>query len=548
MKKYLLYIIAAVMCCTTACDDFLTPEPSDKYPETVGFSSEENTKLYVNTFYPVLSHYGLFGGAYLSGNMYVDGLTDIEKCAGSTIGSNGAVANMYATTPSLITSDQNSLDIWTNAYYNIRLINEFLDGIDKNATYAESIKTRFKAEARFFRGYLYFLLMRNHGSVILLTELTSDPIHSRSEASDCWDFIESEFDFAAANLPEAWPIADAGRVTKGAAFAMKSRAMLYAERWQSAFNAADSVLAMVTDGTYKLADNYADAFGSYSNDGNKEAILEYNYSYPQLTHSFDYIASPGGDNTGYGGDIQPTQELVESYEKAGGGIVDWSEWHANGVTTTPPWATLEPRFQATVLYNGSTWKGRTIETYDGGTDGWVAYPPVVGSNKGASVTGYYLKKYVDETHTDLVNRASSQPMVEIRLAEVYLNYAEAAYKLTKTAEANFGLDKVRGRVGLNTGLNLTGTALFAQIKKERKIELACEGQRYWDLRRWKDAETVLTGLYVHGLKPVFDGSTFTYDYITCDDLPRQFPEKFYAFPILSSERSNNPACLQIPGW
>jgi len=546
MKKYLLYICIAVVGLVTACDDFLTPDPTDRYPESAAFSSEENARLYINYFYPILSNYGLFGTAYLSGCLYVDGLTDIEKCAGSTIGSNGAVANLYAYTPSLISPDQNALDIWADAYKYIRRINEFLEGVE-TASYSEDIKTRFKAEARFFRADLYFMLMRNHGSVILITSLTTEPSHPRSDAETCWDFIEDEFDYAAENLPEAWTGEDAGRVTKGAAYAMKSRAMLYAERWQSAYDAATEVLDMVP-GTYDLASNYEDAFGSYFS-GNSEAILEYNYSYPNLTHSFDNIVSPGGDNPGFGGDIQPTQELVESYETAEGDVVDWSEWHANGVTTTPPWETLEPRFQATVLYNGSTWKGRTIETFDGGVDGWVAYPPAVGSNKGASETGYYLKKYLDETHIDLVNVLSSQPWIEIRLAEVYLNRAEAAYHIGNLDNvANADLDAVRGRVGLPTNLNLSGTALLNKIKHERKIELAFEGQRYWDLRRWKDAIAVLDGLRVHGIKPVFDGSNFTYDYIECDDADRKFPERFYAFPIQTAERANNPACLQIEGW
>jgi len=545
MNRYFLsLIIAMAMLCITGCEKFLTPEPTDKYSVTVAFSSEQNAKLYVNSFYPILSHYGLYGSAYLTGTMYVDGLTDIIKTAGSTIGSNGAVANMYATNPSLITPDQNSLDIWTNAYYNIRLINEFLDGLNSSKL-DETVKTELNAEARFFRGYLYFMLMRNHGSVVLMKELTSDPIHPRSSTAECWDFVESDLDFAAQNLPQAWESYEAGRITKGAAYAMKSRAMLYAERWQSAYDAANEVLGMT--GSYALNASYSKAFGSYFTDNNKEAILEYEYSYPNLTHNYDGITSPGGDHSGFGGDIEPTQELVESYEKAGGGKVDWTAWHAGSVTETPPWETLEPRFQATVLYNGASWKGRTIEPYSGGVDGWVAYPPAAGSNKGASVTGYYLKKNVDETHTDLINKASSQTLVEIRLAEVYLNMAEAAYNLSKVSEANNGINAVRQRVGL-PALNLSGTSLLNQIKNERKIELAGEGQRYWDLRRWKDAVSKLNGIYVHGIKVTKTGESFTYDYITCDDLPRQFPDKFYAFPILSSERANNPACEQITGW
>lgn len=548
MKKHFIYItITSVLLAVTGCEKFLTPDPTDRYSENTAFSNEENAKLYVNSFYPILNYYGLFGSAYLTGNMYTDGLSDIIKAAGSTIGSNGAIANIYATTPGQITPDQNALGIWNNAYYYIRLINEFLTGL-QNSKLSDAVKKRLSAEARFFRGDLYFLLMRNHGSVILLTELTTEKNNPRSAAAACWDAVAADLDFAAANLPQTRTGADAGRITKGAAYALKSRAMLYAERWQAAYDAASAVLNMVNDGTYALNPSYKNAFGTYAG-GNKEAVLEFAYSYPKLTHRYDAIASPGGDDDlyEYGGDVQPTQELVEMYEKNGGGAVDWSAWHNTGVTATPPWATLEPRFQATVLYNGAVWKGRAIQPYTGGKDGWTAYPPAAGSNRGASETGYYLKKYLDETHTDLVNIASSQPVVEIRLAEVWLNYAEAAYHLSKTADANNGINAVRNRVGLPS-LNLSGDALLSRIKKERTIELAGEGHHYWDLRRWKDAVGTLTGLYVHGLKANNAGGSFSYDYITCDDAPRQFPAKLYAFPILSSELVNNTACTQIEGW
>lgn len=548
MKKQILYlIIVFTVAIAAACNKFLTPAPTDKYSENVAFSSEANAKLYVNSFYPILSYYGLFGSSYLGGNMYTDGLTDIIKTAGSTIGSNGAIANIYATTPGQITPDQNSLSIWDNAYYYIRLINEFITGLQASGL-QDTVKTQLSAESRFFRGYLYFLLMRNHGSVILLTELTTDKNNPRSDSAACWDIVASDLDYAAKNLPQTRASYDFGRITSGAAYAIKSRAMLYAGRWQSAYDAASAVITMANGGTYALNASYANAFHSYGS-GNREAILEYDYSYPQLTHSYDAIVSPGGDDAlyPYGGDVQPTQELVEMYEKAGGGAVDWSAWHTTGVTDDPPYASLEPRFQATVLYNGVNWKGSTIQTYIGGNGGWTAYPPAGGSNRGASETGYYMKKYLDSTHTDLVNIASSQPMVEIRLAEVYLNFAEAAYQLAKTADANTGINIVRNRVGLPS-LNLNGNALLSQIKKERTIELAGEGQHYWDLRRWKDAETTLSGIYVHGLKITDIGSSYSYDYISCDDTQRSFPAKLYAFPIPSTELNNNTACTQIAGW
>lgn len=544
-KKYILLVAFAFG--LSACNDFLEPEPTTQYSENVAFSSEANAKLYVNSFYTILNRYGLFGDAYLGGNMYTDGLTDIIKTGGSTIGSNGAVANLYATDPSLITSDQNSLDIWSNAYYNIRLINEFLEGLAASDL-SDDVKTRLSAEARFFRGYLYFLLTRNHGSVIILTELTTEPNNDRSEANACWDQVEADLNFAAENLPQGWDASDYGRVTSGAAYAIKSRAMLFAERWQSALDASERIMEMVTNGVYQLNASYANAFLSY-NGGNRESILEFNYSYPQLIHNYDAIASPGGDDALYefGGDVQPTQELVEMYEIAGGGTVDWSAWHETGVTTSPPWSNLEPRFQATVLYNGATWKNRAIQTYVGGSDGWVAYPPAGGSNRGATVTGYYLKKYLNESHSDLVNIESAQTMVEVRLAEVYLNRAEAAYFLNNTSVANASINAVRNRVGLPS-LSLSGNALLSRIKRERTVELAGEGHHYWDLRRWRDAEATLTGLYVHGIRATAVGDSFVYDYIVSDDAPRQFLSRLYAFPILSSELVNNTALTQISGW
>ena len=122
MKKLLFYILIIFgIILYSSCNKFLTPDPTDKYSESVAFNSADNAKLYVNSFYPILSYYGLFGSAYLNGNMYTDGLTDIVKTAGSVIGSNGAIANIYATTPSQITPDQNSLGIWDNAYYYMRL-------------------------------------------------------------------------------------------------------------------------------------------------------------------------------------------------------------------------------------------------------------------------------------------------------------------------------------------------------------------------------------------------------------------------------------------
>ena len=150
-----------------------------------------------------------------------------------------------------------------------------------------------------------------------------------------------------------------GRLTSGAAYAMLSRAMLYAERWDDARIAAEKVMGMGYE--LEAKEDYSNAFKA----GSKEAILQYCYDKSStVTHDFDGYMVPGGDkaldgNSMTGGFGTPTQEMVESYEYAdGSGFPDWSAWHtAEGTTTTPPYAKLEPRFKATILYNGATWKG-----------------------------------------------------------------------------------------------------------------------------------------------------------------------------------------------
>jgi hypothetical protein len=291
--------------------------------------------------------------------------------------------------------------------------------------------------------------------------------------------------------------------------------------------------------------------------GNNEAIIQYQFDrINDVTHSFDFYYTPGGDyalhgETG-GGYGTPTQEMVESYEYANGGFPDWNPWHGT-TTDTPPYAKLEPRFHATILYNGATWKNRTIEPFVGGADGWCTWN-LEREPKGRTTTGYYLRKMVDETHDVIAYSGGIQPLMVMRYAEVLLNKAEACYKSSTPdiASANEAVKAIRARVGLPYE-NKEGNELWAAIRQERKVELAYEGLWYWDLRRWKVAHKNypegLTGYQQHGLKieKNSDG-TFTYTYVSVDDQNRNFPEKMYRFPMPSGELSNNGAVDQYPEW
>ena len=208
--------------------------------------------------------------------------------------------------------------------------------------------------------------------------------------------------------------------------------------------------------------------------GNTESILEYEYNKEGVTHNFDDNFTPGGDPGRVLGALgNPTQEMVESYELATGGMPDWSAWHnEQGTMEIPPYDLLEPRFAATILYNGAEWKGRKIEPYEGGADGFMMWKQKP-TNEGKTVTGYFLRKLVDESHDLSAYSRSVQPWIAIRYAEVLLNYAEASAKSSDPdgeKNARTALNQVRARVGLPK-VNNRGDELLETIYHERKVVL-----------------------------------------------------------------------------
>lgn len=544
MKKKFYLLLFASLLGFGSCSTYLDPQPHDRLSEIVAWSSVKNANLYVDGFYSYLPGYSIFSTGQFGGSGNTDGLTDMLKYGSSAPGAGNA--NLYATEPTKISADQNAMGIWEEAYGRIRRLNEFLQGLDNFAKFDETSKLQLKAQTLFFRGYLYYLLTMRHGSVVLLKQLTTEKNNARSPENECWNLVAEDLDFAINNLPVEWDAANQGRITKGAALALKSRAMLYAERWEDAKVAAEAVMALKATGTYALNAQYKDAFKSTSL-GNKESILEVRFMRPAPVHSYDKDNCPAGDNPppGTGAKACPTQEMVELYDDVNGNTVNWTPWHAT-TTIAPPYATLEPRFQASVLFNGATWKGRSIEAFVGGKDGYMDYAYEAYPN-GKSTTGYFLKKYLDETNLDVTNQSSVQTLVLIRYAEVLLNYAEACYHLNRFDLANDAIRQIRTRVGLPY-TDLTGTVLFEKIRKERKIELAFEGHNYWDIRRWKLGMVELNNRRMHALKITKSGTTFTYQYVECDNLDRKFLDRLNHFPIPTSEISNNTACNQIDLW
>ena len=190
-----------------------------------------------------------------------------------------------------------------------------------------------------------------------------------------------------------------------------------------------------------------------------------------------------------------------------------------------------------------------IEPYVGGLDGWATWKTDK-EPKGKTVTGYYLRKLVDESY-NVNTSASSQPFTFMRYAEILLNKAEACYRTKDEAGANELVKRIRERVGLPYTPK-SGTALWDAIRQERKVELAYEGMRYWDLRRWELADKNypegLSNYKQHGLKIEKSGTDFIYKYVSVDDENRNFPTKMYRFPMPESELSSNSSIEQYAEW
>ena len=549
----LLLTLAAAMP-LVSCDDYLDTTPTDSASDKLIWSNYEYAQLQANYMYEDVQYIGTYGtGNGCSRDCSIglsEALTDLFKYGGYNYTSlNRIPSEMAYGGVSTLTNGyvDTYLGAWSTMYGYISTANQSISNLKKYGTFADNEKAIIEAEFRFFRALYYSVLAKRYPELIIYTdnmdEYTKDK--AASPVAEAYELIYQDLTFAGENLPVS--ITPNGRLTSGVAYALLSRVMLYAERWADAKAAAEEVMKQ----GYSMP---ADLETPFTN-GGEGAIFQICFDLTARTHQFDSYYSPGGDKALFGNPLSggygcPTQEMVESFEKADGTKVDWTRWHNEaGTNDTPPYAELEPRFHHTILYNGAAWKGRAIESYVGGADGWLEWMKGDLSD-GKSTTGYYLRKLVDENNLFADGSKSTKPYTFIRYAEVLLNYAEACYNLRETGEALAKVNDVRTRpaVGL-PALTVSGENIMNAIRQERKVELAYEGHYYWDMRRWRLAHTAFTGVRAHGLKIEQNANgSFTYYYVTVDNQDRNFPEKMYSCPIPESELNNNKEITQIAAW
>ncbi|MDR2389101.1 MAG: RagB/SusD family nutrient uptake outer membrane protein [Tannerellaceae bacterium] len=551
-----------------SCSDLLDKQPLTEISDTNVWSDPALVEAFVNARYNRIRS-GWFEEPWISSLTDETYMTWSRGCEQITQG--------YIS-PSDLGSVNWGLRQWDNVWGNISACNQFFENIDRVEFTDEAKKTRLKGEVRFIRALMYHDLVARWGGMPLITAYYTlndreEIIRlTRSTYKECIDFIVDEADRSASELPATYSGKDQGRATRIAALALKSRVLLYAasdlvnvdvkseltgyaspepNRWNRAAEAAEACLGEALDNGYALFDDYGDDVKTkytqlFLQGGHAEIFFDRQHTSSSggASVSIDQINSPNG-YAGWGGNT-PTGEFVDAFEMADGTPFSWEKYGDS------PWENRDQRLYATVLCDGDAWKSREVEVFfhvDGNgellTSGGLDTRYGIESHN-TSITGYNMRKFIDESYVDASWNFSSRNWIWFRLAEQYLNLAEARFMEGKEAEARTALNVIRQRARM-PAVTASGEELLAGIRHERRIELCFEEHRYFDLRRWKTAAQAMNytsqGVEVHkwpdGHKTYHPGKVVEI---------RKFVERMYWLPIPQSEIDKCPNLEQNPGY
>ncbi|WP_172435993.1 RagB/SusD family nutrient uptake outer membrane protein [Sediminicola luteus] len=533
MKHIRLYLLLLFIGLLGACeDDFLDLTPQDKLNSGDVWEDPALMELVINQMYKGLPD-GFTRGWYMLGSATDDGENSYGWPSGQAFNRGDYGPSNYPMGGT-----------WGNNYAMIRQANLFLSNVANAEVEDSAWKDRMLGEAYFLRGFYYFDLMRHYGGVPLLTaplSLNDDFNIPRSTANEIGDFVVQDLHQAANLLPAVYGSENTGRATQGAAMALKGRVLLYQEKWGASAAASKQV---IDAGTYSLFPDYHAQFHA-ANDNNDELIFDKQFQDPDFRHWAHLFNTPVGFSGGWGG-TGPTQELVDAFEMTDGLPIDESPLYS----ADSPYENRDPRFYATILYEGAEYRGRTIETRLGGLDG-------IEKNGDATKTGYYLNKFTDESFDGFLNTGGSNDWPIIRYAEVLLNYAEAQNEAAgPDASVYAAINQVRSRPGVempNLPAGLSQAQMRERIRQEKRVELAFEEHRFFDIRRWGLAET-LFNQPIHGMRIGPNGEMTGTDaqgkpYGIFEVENRVFSAKNYLAPLPQNEIDKLPDVLiQNPGY
>lgn len=584
MKLYIKYLTIGLMATTmlSSCTDILDKKPLTEVSDNDLWSDPALLKAFVNSRY---NQVGVNGAESMQSSIVDETeLTWLRGCETHNF-ARLSPTDLGRMNGAWWGSDNRS---WSTKWTNISTCNIFFEHVDNVAFTDEAEKTKLVGQVRFIRAFEYWDLIARWGAMPIITKSFS--INDRDEIVDqkrntykeCIDFLVGELDQAAKELPANWSGDDYGRATSVAALALKSRILLYAasplmnedvkipevgfttpepDRWQKAAKAATEALDAAQAAGNELYNLDGDPSKNYqmifmdNTAANKETLfarMGTNSAGGESISNCDQYNNPNGYG-GWGGNC-PLQELVDAYEVVKDGVASKFDWN-NPEEKANPYANRDPRFYATILYDGAKWMTRNVETYfdvdsNGKITGGGKDTKFGNDSWNASPTGYNMKKFMDEGYALNSWNFCARNWIHLRMAELYLNKAEALYHTGDEEGAREALKPIRERAGM-PAVTATGADLLEAIKNERRIEFAFEEHRYFDVRRWKEAPKYF-GSTVHAItiKKYPDGKkTYEVDKLRSDvGGDRKWDDKMYWLPIPKSEMDKNPNLVQNPGY
>ena len=621
-----LFIVILLAGGISSCkQDFLDTQPLDQVSSDLVWKDAALATAFVNGVYNDNNTQGLGMGGF--DEQMLASLSDEAVFTHAGRGIN--TINEGLLSPSNTGWVNNTYD-WNVMYKKIRAANSGLENLAAATFEDTALNSRLRGEIHFLRGYYYQQLLRYYGAVPIISKtygLNEDYSISRNTYEECVNFIIADCD-SAALLLDGKPGLGKGRASTIAALALKSRVLLYAAsdlhdiptakaksaviasfpnpeylgyvsgdrtaRWQAAKDAAKAVLDQ-GGGGYKLdysapasRDEAIQNYISISMGGGSKApgvdatasvelLFQRDFNPQKDEYAGIYVGLANGPN-GYHNwaGNSPIQELVDDYEMMDGTKFDWN----NASEKAKPYDNRDPRFYASIMYDGSGWKPRDkisgnvdpanqIQTgqYDMGGSNMIPGLDTRQStieNWNGSWTGYYMRKFIDPDPAIVDNNTRQYiPWPFFRYTEAVLNYVEACIELGLDEEATTWLNKIRFRAGM-PAITLTGDALRQEYRNERRIEMAYEEQRYHDARRWMIAPQTLgrKTVYINvvgKLKPGQTASTpyvhdetkydYTYTPTEVNSLEnRIWVDKMYFRPISRDEMNKNAKLIQNPGY
>ena len=556
--------LAGSLALLSACEDWLEIEPKDRFGDTTVWGSEENADMFLNDIYNQLPHLN-------NETQNLDQYSDNSYVGAEWM---NARTTIYTGALSPTSWIPGPWDMWKwgrqnnddakGQYERIRSCNLFITKVTESDFSADYKKERL-AEARFLRAWFYHYLWMAYGGVPIITEVldnnvSTDIFYPRETAQKTFEFIDKELDEIKDDLPPRRSGSDLGRASKGAILALKGWVELFhaselrnpgkdKKRWEAAAATLKDVIDLQV---YRLQPTILDLWTEATNN-NDEVIFDFQMSKQnggRREGLFGPVFVKGVQSSW--GNMQPTQELVDDYCMANGlPITD----PASGYNKNNPYKNREKRFYQSILYDGSMWQGEEIITRVG-----VGSPNEIDTSSDSDVTntGYYTRKTIDESVNGADNLQMSNGMANyifFRYADVLLMYAEASLEAGDKPTAIEYLDMVRTRGDNMPSINdtypqgITENQLREIIRRDRRIELAFEDKRWWDILRWKicDGENGVMNKPIGGMKIEDTNGDGVWEYNYHEVGKRTFLPRMYYQPIPQYVIDKNPVIREQNG-